>query len=158
MTIQRGGSPVVTDMRVIPVAGHDSMLLNLSGAHAPFFTRNVTLPPTRLATRARRGPGAERILHILEDSRPFVIGQELSSANEILHQVRQRFASEDQAGRGTETFDLQSTVHAVTAIECALLDLMGQFLGVSVASLLGEGRIHYTHRPEFWCKRQSSTD
>jgi glucarate dehydratase len=62
-----------------------------------------------------------------------------------LHQVRQRFASEDQAGRGTETFDLRSTVHAVTAIECALLDLMGQFLGVSVASLLGKGRNHYTH-------------
>jgi glucarate dehydratase len=141
MTIQRGGSPVVTDMRVIPVAGHDSMLLNLSGAHAPFFTRNVILLTDRAGhTGAGEVPGGEKILHILEDSRPFVIGQELSSANEILHQVRQRFASEDQAGRGTETFDLRSTVHAVTAIECALLDLMGQFLGVSVASLLGEGQ------------------
>ena len=30
-------SPKVTEMRVIPVAGHDSMLLNLSGAHGPFF-------------------------------------------------------------------------------------------------------------------------
>jgi len=37
------GAPVVTDMRVVPVAGHDSMLLNLSGAHAPFFTRNVVI-------------------------------------------------------------------------------------------------------------------
>lgn len=26
-------TPVVTKMRVIPVAGHDSMLLNLCGAH-----------------------------------------------------------------------------------------------------------------------------
>ena len=32
------GAPVVTEMSVIPVAGHDSMLLNLSGAHGPFFT------------------------------------------------------------------------------------------------------------------------
>ena len=36
-------SPVVTEMRVIPVAGYDSMLLTLSGAHAPFFTRNLVL-------------------------------------------------------------------------------------------------------------------
>ncbi len=28
-------TPVVTTMQVIPVAGHDSMLMNLSGAHAP---------------------------------------------------------------------------------------------------------------------------
>ncbi|SPW56231.1 glucarate dehydratase [Escherichia coli] len=30
-------------MQVIPVAGHDSMLMNLSGAHAPFFTRNIVI-------------------------------------------------------------------------------------------------------------------
>lgn len=30
------GAPTVTAMRVIPVAGRDSMLLNLSGAHGPF--------------------------------------------------------------------------------------------------------------------------
>ena len=30
-------------LRVIPVAGRDSMLLNLSGAHAPFFTRNLVV-------------------------------------------------------------------------------------------------------------------
>ena len=84
MTIQRGGSPVVADMRVIPVAGHDSMLLNLSGAHAPFFTRNVVLlTDTAGHTGAGEVPGGEKILHILEDSRPIVIGHELSSANEI---------------------------------------------------------------------------
>lgn len=27
-------TPVVSSMQVIPVAGHDSMLMNLSGAHA----------------------------------------------------------------------------------------------------------------------------
>jgi glucarate dehydratase len=36
-------TPTVRDMRVVPVAGHDSMLLNLSGAHAPFFTRNLVI-------------------------------------------------------------------------------------------------------------------
>ena len=28
-------SPIVTKMQVIPVAGYDSMLMTLSGAHAP---------------------------------------------------------------------------------------------------------------------------
>jgi glucarate dehydratase len=37
------GAPVVTEMSVIPVAGYDSMLLNLSGAHSPFFTRNIVI-------------------------------------------------------------------------------------------------------------------
>ena len=37
------GTPTVTDLQVIPVAGHDSMLLNLSGAHSPYFTRNIVV-------------------------------------------------------------------------------------------------------------------
>lgn len=36
-------TPKVTAMQVIPVAGYDSMLLNLSGAHSPFFTRNIVI-------------------------------------------------------------------------------------------------------------------
>jgi glucarate dehydratase len=43
-------------------------------------------------------------------------------------------------GRGQQTFDLRTTVHVVTAIEAAMLDLLGQFLGVPVAELLGEGQ------------------
>lgn len=39
----RAQTPRVTRMQVIPVAGHDSMLLNLCGAHAPFFTRNLVI-------------------------------------------------------------------------------------------------------------------
>ena len=37
------GTPLVTEMQVIPVAGRDSMLMTLSGAHAPFFTRNLVI-------------------------------------------------------------------------------------------------------------------
>jgi len=36
-------APFVAELRVVPVAGHDSMLMNLSGAHGPFFTRNVVI-------------------------------------------------------------------------------------------------------------------
>jgi len=133
-------SPVVTSMRVVPVAGYDSMLLNLSGAHAPFFTRNVVLLSDSAGhTGAGEVPGGERIQRVLEQSRDLVIGQKIASVNEILGEVNRRFAGSDKDGRGKQTYDLRSAVHAVTAIECALHDLLGQFRGVPVASLLGDG-------------------
>jgi hypothetical protein len=42
--------------------------------------------------------------------------------------------------QGNCHFDLRVTIHAVTALEAALLDLLGQLLGVPVAALLGEGQ------------------
>jgi glucarate dehydratase len=128
-------------MRVIPVAGHDCMLLNLSGAHGPFFTRNVVLL-TDNAGRTGVGevPGGEKIRRVLEESRSLVVGQPLASYNAILNAVRVRFADCDREGRGVQTFDLRTTVHALTAIESALLDLLGQFLSLPVAALLGEGQ------------------
>ncbi len=69
-------TPVVTAMRIIPIAGHDSMLLNLSGAHAPFFTRNlVVLTDNAGNTGAGEVPGGEKIRQVLEESRPLVEGQ-----------------------------------------------------------------------------------
>jgi glucarate dehydratase len=50
------------------------------------------------------------------------------------------FADRDAGGRGLQTFDLRTTIHAVAAIESALLDLLGQHLGEPVAALLGEGQ------------------
>jgi glucarate dehydratase len=136
-----GQSPVITGMRVIPVAGHDSMLLNLSGAHGPFFTRNIVLLTDSAGhTGAGEVPGGEKIRRVLEQAKPLVIGSALATFNEMLNQIQSRFSHYDAAGRGLETFDLRTTVHAVTAIECAVFDLLGQFLGVSVASLLGEGQ------------------
>ena len=135
------GAPVVTEMQIIPVAGHDSMLLNLSGAHGPFFTRNVLiLKDNSGRTGLGEVPGGEKIRQTLEDSRPFVIGQSIGVWNSVLNVVRQKFADRDAGGRGIQTYDLRTTIHAVTAIESALLDLLGQFLGVPVAALLGEGQ------------------
>jgi glucarate dehydratase len=128
-------------MRVIPVAGYDSMLLNLSGAHSPFFTRNLVLLNDEAGhTGAGEVPGGVRISQILEQAAPFVTGQRVASYQEILETVRRRFAGHDSAGRGVQTFDLRVTVHVVTAIECALLDLLGQWVELPVAALLGEGR------------------
>jgi Tripartite tricarboxylate transporter family receptor len=36
-------TPRITDLRAIPVAGRDSMLMNSSGAHGPCFTRNLVV-------------------------------------------------------------------------------------------------------------------
>jgi len=134
------GAPVVTAMRVVPVAGQDSMLLNLSGAHGPWFTRNiVVLTDSAGNTGLGEVPGGERIRQTLEEARPLVIGQRLGDWNAILNAMRRSFGERDAGGRGLQTFDLRVAIHAVTAVESALLDLLGQFMGVPVASLLGEG-------------------
>ena len=133
--------PTLTDLRVIPVAGRDSMLLNLSGAHGPFFTRNLLIL-TDSAGRTGVGevPGGEKIRQTLEDARPLVVGQPLGSQQRLIGEVQRAFADRDAGGRGLQTFDLRTTIHAVTAIESALLDLLGQHLEVPVAALLGEGQ------------------
>ena len=133
-------TPQVTDLRVIPVAGRDSMLLNLSGAHGPFFTRNLLIL-TDSAGRTGVGevPGGEKIRQTLEDARGLVVGQPLGAHQRVMQQVQRQFADRDAGGRGLQTFDLRTTIHAVTAIESALLDLLGQHLQVPVAALLGEG-------------------
>jgi len=133
--------PTIADLRVIPVAGRDSMLLNLSGAHAPFFTRNLLIL-TDSAGRTGIGevPGGEKIRRTLEDARALVVGEPLGAHLRLLDEVRRRFADRDSGGRGLQTFDLRTTIHAVTALESALLDLLGQHLGVPVAALLGEGQ------------------
>jgi glucarate dehydratase len=134
-------TPIVRALRVVPVAGRDSMLLNLSGAHAPFFTRNLLiLTDSSGATGVGEVPGGEKIRQTLEDARPLVEGRAIADHRAVLAEVRERFAARDSGGRGLQTFDLRTTIHVVTAIECALLDLFGQHAGLPVAALLGEGQ------------------
>ena len=134
-------APVVIELQVIPVAGHDSMLLNLSGAHGPYFTRNLLILRDNAGhTGVGEVPGGEKIRQTLEDARPLVEGQSVGNYNHVLNQMRARFADRDSAGRGLQTFDLRTTIHALTAVEAALLDLLGQALDVPVAALLGEGQ------------------
>ena len=117
------------------------MLLNLSGAHGPFFTRNLLLLTDSSGhTGVGEVPGGEKIRQTLEAAGDLVVGQPLGQWNQVLNGMRNRFADRDSAGRGNQTFDLRVAIHAVTAVESALLDLLGQFLGVPVAALLGEGQ------------------
>ncbi|HET7791807.1 MAG TPA: glucarate dehydratase [Rhizobacter sp.] len=134
-------TPKVTAMRVVPVAGRDSMLMNLSGAHGPFFTRNlVILSDNAGRTGVGEVPGGEKIRQTLEDASALVVGQSVGNVQSVLRSVRERFADRDAGGRGLQTFDLRTTIHVVTAIESGLLDLLGQHLGLPVAALLGEGQ------------------
>ncbi|TWC23579.1 D-glucarate dehydratase [Pseudomonas sp. SJZ085] len=134
-------APIITSMQIVPVAGHDGMLLNLSGAHGPFFTRNVVILKDNAGrTGVGEVPGGERIRQTLEDARALVVGNPIGTYQKILNSVRQAFADRDAGGRGLQTFDLRITIHAVTGLEAALLDLLGQHLDVPVAALLGEGQ------------------
>jgi glucarate dehydratase len=133
--------PVIREMTVIPVAGHDSMLLNLSCAHGPFFTRNlVILTDSDGNTGVGEVPGGEPIQRTLEDARAIVTGRSIGDHNAVLNDMRRTFADRDAGGRGAQTFDLRVAVHAVTAVESAMLDLPGKHLEVPVAALLGDGR------------------
>ena len=77
-------APTVTALRVIPVAGHDGMLMNLSGAHAPFFTRNIViLTDSSGNTGVGEVPGGEKIRQTLEDAAPLVVGQSIGNYNAI---------------------------------------------------------------------------
>lgn len=134
-------TPVITSMRVIPVAGNDSMLLNLSGAHSPHFIRTIVVL-TDSAGRVGVGevPGSEAIRRTLEAAKPYIVEQPIGQHQAVLNSVRLAFQGLDAGGRGLQTFDLRVVVHVITAIESALLDLLGQFLEVPVCALLGEGQ------------------
>jgi glucarate dehydratase len=135
------GAPTVAKMEVVPVAGRDSMLLNLSGAHAPFFTRNIVILTDNSGhTGVGEVPGGEKIRQTLEDARDLVVGKTIGACNSILQAMGEKFADRDAGGRGKQTFDLRVAIHAVTAVESALLDLLGQHLNLPVAALLGEGQ------------------
>lgn len=134
-------TPFVTELTVVPVAGHDSMLMNLSGAHGPYFTRNIViLRDSAGNTGVGEVPGGEGIRQTLEDARPLVVGQPIGQYQAMLNRARAAFAGRDAGGRGLQTFDLRVAIHAVTALEAALLDLLGKHLQVPVAALLGEGQ------------------
>ncbi|UYZ82708.1 glucarate dehydratase [Entomomonas sp. E2T0] len=134
-------TPVITEMQVIPIAGYDSMLLNLSGAHSPFFTRNIVILKDNSGNvGVGEVPCVGNVTKTLEDAKPLVVGKPIGEYKNVMNVVRKQFADRDEGGRGNQTFDQRSTIHVVTAIEAAMLDLLGKFLGVTVASLLGDGQ------------------
>ena len=150
-------TPSIVEMQVIPVAGHDSMLLNLAGAHGPFFVRNlVVLQDSAGRTGLGEVPGAEGIRQTLERVRTLVIGSRLGHYNAVLGNIRRMLTSAGRAAQQSTVYQVTSEAEAIilrqpheinlradnviAAVEAALLDLLGQFLGVPVAALLGSGQ------------------
>ena len=134
--------PKITKMEVYPVAGKDSMELNLSGAHAPFFTRNIVI---LYADNGEMGigevPGGEKITNALKECVPIVEGTDIAQYKSMLLKVKAHLDSKGENDvRGNQTFDLRTGVHVVTAIEAPCLDLLGKYLGVPVCELLGDGQ------------------
>ena len=133
--------PVVEKMEVFPVAGHDSMELNLSGAHAPYFTRNIViLTDSNGVEGVGEVPGGEKITKALKDIEHLVVGTKISDFKQTLLKIRKWLDTNIKDDvRGLQTFDLRPGVHVVTAVEAPLLDLLGKFLEVPAAALMGDG-------------------
>ena len=133
--------PLITSMQVIPVAGYDSMLMNIGGAHGPYFTRNIViLTDSAGHVGVGEAPGGSTIENALKEACAHVEGRPISILNRIVNDMHQGYLDSDYDtfGKGAWTFELR--VNAVAALESALLDLMGQFLNVPVAELLGGGK------------------
>ena len=139
------GTPIVTDMQVIPVAGYDSMLMTLSGAHAPWFTRNIVILKDNAGhTGIGEIHGGDYTCEALRSCIPLVVGQPVGKYRSILDTIHKssKRAKEDD-GEGIQTLDiskLKFVVKAEWAIECALLDLLGQYLDLQMCDLLGDGK------------------
>lgn len=136
-------TPIVTEMKVIPVAGHDSMLLSLSGCHAPFFTRNlVMLKDSSGNTGVGEVHGGTAILKSLEAAIPFVVGKPIGEYRRIIGElfVRHNTTADSESLQNLDLSKLKDIVHGETAVEAALLDLMGKFLNCPACDLLGDGR------------------
>ncbi|WP_315073719.1 enolase C-terminal domain-like protein [uncultured Clostridium sp.] len=133
-------TPKIVKMEAYQVAGHDSMLLNLSGAHGAYFTRNIVILTDDSGNEGvGEVPGGEKIYKVLKDSEKFVVGSSIGDYRNTLKKIRNEF-NDDSDVRGLQTFDLRTTIHVVTAIETALLDLLGKYLEVPVCALLGDGK------------------
>ncbi|HAT55887.1 MAG TPA: glucarate dehydratase [Lactobacillus sp.] len=137
-------APIVKTMQVYPVAGYDSMTLTLSGCHAPYFTRNLVVLTDSLGhTGIGEIHGGEYTRQQLESYAPHVIGQTVSDYRDVVNKLRQlNGQKKDDSGEGIQSLDisqLKYVVQSETAIECALMDLLGQFLDLPIAALLGDG-------------------
>ncbi|SDM94641.1 D-glucarate dehydratase [Franzmannia pantelleriensis] len=117
------------------------MLLNIGGAHSPFFTRNILiLKDSSGNVGVGEAPGGEVIQRSLEKAQSFVVGSSLGRMKKLVASLSRDGQSKDYEdfGQGAWTFELR--VNAVAALEAALLDLLGKHLGVPAAELLGDGK------------------
>ena len=133
-------TPKIVQMDVYPVAGRDSMLLNLSGAHGPYFTRNVVILTDETGNvGVGEVPGVGKITTALEDMKKYVVGAQIGDYRNVLQKIDENLNVNEEL-RGNQTFDTRTGIHVKTAVEAPMLDLLGQYMELPVARLLGEGQ------------------
>ncbi len=95
-------TPIVKSVRAIPVAGHDSMLLNLSGAHGPYFTRNLLVIEDNSGNiGVGEIPGGEKILNTLNDAKALIEGQPIGEYKNLLKKFKRLLPTVIVVGVGT---------------------------------------------------------
>ena len=101
-------APIITSMQVVPVAGYDSMLMTLSGAHAPYFTRNlVILRDSAGHTGIGEIHGGDYTHDGLESMRPLVEGMPVSEYRKVLQKIHKAVDPHaDEASDGIQTLDI----------------------------------------------------
>lgn len=137
--------PKIMKMAVYPVAGYDSMTLTLSGAHAPYFTRNIVVLEDETGQRGvGEIHGGEDITKMLESYIPLVEGQKIADYRQVITTIRKKgWLAKGNDGQGLQGLDLKNmkfVVQAEAAVECAMLDLLGKHLNMPMCTLLGDGR------------------
>lgn len=138
-------TPKIVDMKVIPVAGYDSMAMTLSGAHGPYFTRNLVILTDEIGHQGvGEIHGGDDIAKSLESCKPLVVGQEIGAYRSVVNRLRTgSWKAAGNNGEGLQGLDLKNlkfVVRSEAAVECAMLDLLGQYMELPVCELLGDGR------------------
>lgn len=129
----------IKKMSVIPVAGFDRFLLNLSGGHAPWFIRVVVMLEDNDGNIGLGEiPATDKIIQTLERCKNLVEGKSVGDYKAIVNEISAAISGGEGDVRGNQTFDLRVAVHVITGIESALLDLAGQVMQLPVAALLGQ--------------------
>jgi glucarate dehydratase len=93
----------------------------------PNFIRNLVLLEDNAGhTGLGEVPGGEALRTVLEQSQLLVVGTHVGDRERVLESVGRRFTNLDAGSRGVQTYDQRVAIHAMTAIESALLDLLGK--------------------------------
>ncbi len=137
----------ITEMHVTPIAITDPPLLNAAGLHAPYALRAIVeIVTDDNIYGLGEVPGNIDTIKALEEAREVIIGQDPFQLNAIQLALFDRFGEEGAQERGVSPWDKRRIVHVNSAVEVALLDIMGKATNRPVCDLIG-GRVR--ERAEF---------
>jgi len=136
----------ITDMIVTPIAFADPPLLNAAGLHASYALRIIIeIKTDENISGVGEIAGGSAVLASLNQAKSFLIGSDPFERNKIRLKIEQGFASiKDTLNTGYAPKGVANRMYS--AINVALLDIMGKAIERPVCDLLG-GRVR--DRAEF---------